>query len=122
MSEINKNPILFQYLPELQQNLPWKPLGQFPTPIRKLDGLGYQNLWIKQDNLSSNVYGGNKIRKLEFALAAALAQNKNHVVTMGAIGTNHGLATAIFCQKLGLKCTLLLFKQPVTRDVKEKLL
>ena len=103
MSEVNKIPTLFRYFPELQQNLPWKPLGQFPTPIRKLDGLGYINLWIKQDNLSSNVYGGNKIRKLEFALAAALAQKKKHVVTMGAIGTNHGLATAIFCEKLGLK-------------------
>jgi D-cysteine desulfhydrase len=122
MSEINKIPVLFRYFPELQQNLPWKPLGQFPTPIRKLDGLEYNNLWIKQDNLSSNVYGGNKIRKLEFALAAALDQKKKHVVTMGAIGTNHGLATAIFCQKLGLKCSLLLFKQPVTHDVKEKML
>jgi D-cysteine desulfhydrase len=62
MSEKNKIPILFQYIPELQQNLPWKSLGQFPTPIRKLDGLGYNNLWIKQDNLSSNVYGGNTKR------------------------------------------------------------
>ena len=122
MSEINAIPFLFRYFPGLQQNLPWKPLGQFPTPIRKLDSLDFNNLWIKQDNLSSTVYGGNKIRKLEFALAAALDQNKKHVITMGAIGTNHGLATAIFCQKLGLKCTLLLFKQPVTRDVKEKML
>ena len=122
MSEINKIPILFRYFPELQPNLPWQSLGQFPTPTRKLDGLGYNNLWIKQDNLSSDIYGGNKIRKLEFALAAALDQKKEHVVTMGAIGTNHGLATAIFCRKLGLKCTLLLFRQPVTHDVKVKML
>ena len=122
MSETNTIPSLFHYYPELQPNLPWKPLGQFPTPIRKIDGLGYNNLWIKQDNLSSSVYGGNKIRKLEFALAAALDQNKKHVVTMGALGTNHGLATAIFCEKLGLKCTLLLFRQPITPDVKQKLL
>ena len=122
MSDTNQNPSLFQYIPELTHNLPWKPLGQFPTPIRKLDDLGYDNLWLKQDNLSSSVYGGNKIRKLEFALAAALDQNKKRVVTMGALGTNHGLATAIFCEKLGLKCTLLLFRQPITRDVKQKLL
>jgi D-cysteine desulfhydrase len=37
-------------------------------------------------------------------------------------GTNHGLATAIFAEKLGIGCTLLLFKQPLNRDVKEKLL
>jgi len=122
MSDRFKQPILIQNFPELQQKLPWMQLGEFPTPVRKLNQLGFQNLWIKQDNLSSQIYGGNKIRKLEFVLADALNQNKKHVVTMGAIGTNHGLATAIFCQKLKLHCTLLLFRQPINRDIKEKIL
>ncbi len=122
MSDRCKQPILIQNFPELQQKLPWIQLGEFPTPVRKLDQLGFQNLWMKQDNLSSQIYGGNKIRKLEFVLADALNQKKKHVITMGAIGTNHGLATAIFCQKLRLQCTLLLFRQPISRDVKEKIL
>lgn len=122
MPERHQQPVLFQNFPELQQNIPWIRLGDLPTATRKLDQLGYNNLWIKQDNLSSQIYGGNKIRKLEFALADALNQNKKHVVTMGGLGTNHGLATAIFTRKLGLSCTLLLFRQPITRDVKEKML
>jgi hypothetical protein len=48
MSEMNKIPSLFQHFPELEQNLPWKPLGQFPTPIRKLDGLGYDFSEVSQ--------------------------------------------------------------------------
>jgi D-cysteine desulfhydrase len=55
-------------------------------------------------------------------LAEALAQHKKKVVTMGGIGTNHGLATAIFCRHLGLACRLLLFNQPVTKYVKQNLL
>ena len=64
------------------------------------------------------MYGGNKVRKLEFILAEARKRNTRHIVTFGGIGTNHGLATAIFCDRLGIDCTLLLFRQPVTGHVK----
>ncbi len=53
-----------------------------------------------------------KVRKLEFVLADAIRKGKDRVVTMGGIGTNHGLATAVFCKKLGIACTLILFYQP----------
>ncbi len=52
--------------------------------------------------MSSLVYGGNKIRKLEFILGQARKRNAAHVITFGGIGTNHGLATAVFCEKLGI--------------------
>ena len=81
-----------------------------------------ENLWIKRDDMSSAVYVGNKLRKLEFILAAAKQRNAAHIVTFGGIGTNHGLATAIFCEKLGVRCTLLLFCQPVTADVQQNLI
>jgi D-cysteine desulfhydrase len=84
--------------------------------------LGYENLWIKRDDLSSPVYGGNKVRKLEFILAEARKRNARHIVTFGGIGSNHGLATAIFCDRLGIDCTLLLFRQPVTEQVRQNLL
>jgi D-cysteine desulfhydrase len=99
----------------------WISLGDFPTPIQPLSGLGVENLWIKRDDLSSSVYGGNKVRKLEFILAAAKRRKAEHVITLGGIGTNHGLATAIFCRQLGMACTLLLFWQPVTPHVQENL-
>jgi 1-aminocyclopropane-1-carboxylate deaminase/D-cysteine desulfhydrase-like pyridoxal-dependent ACC family enzyme len=113
---------LFKYYPELEGAFPRVPLGNFPTPVQRLTHLGHDNLWIKRDDLSSGIYGGNKVRKLEFILADALKKGCNMVITMGGIGTNHGLASAIFCQKLGLKCRLLLFNQPVNSYVKRNML
>lgn len=115
-------PPLFKAYPELAENTPWISLGVFPTPAGKLDNLGFENLWIKREDKSSPVYGGNKIRKLEFILGEAGKRKTNHIITFGGIGTHHGLATAIFCKQLGVKCTLLLFRQPVTEGVKKNLL
>ena len=115
-------PFLFRNYPELKQKIAWLPLGTLPTPVHQLHRLGYENLWIKRDDLSSPVYGGNKVRKLEFILAEARKRNTRHIVTFGGIGTNHGLATAIFCDRLGIDCTLLLFRQPVTGYVRRNLL
>jgi len=112
---------LYDVFPALQK-LPRVAIGNFPTPVQKLTSLGHDNLWIKRDDMSSALYGGNKVRKLEFTLAEAIVTGKKKVVTMGGIGTNHGLATAIFCKHLGLGCRLLLFWQPVTEYVKRNLL
>lgn len=115
-------PPLFKTYPELEGALPRVPLGNFPTPVRRLSHLGHDSLWFKNDGLSSEIYGGNKVRKLEFALADALKKHCNKVITMGGIGTNHGLATAVFCHQLGLSCRLLLFDQPVNTYVKRNML
>lgn len=113
---------LFKHYPELEGALPRVTLGNFPTPVQRLSHLGHGNLWIKRDDLSSGIYGGNKVRKLEFVLADALKKGCNRVITMGGIGTNHGLASAIFCHELGLKCRLLLFNQPLNSYVKRNML
>ncbi len=112
---------LFKEYSDLGENLPRIELADLPTPVHKLDHIGIQDLWIKRDDFSSPVYGGNKIRKLEFILAEVKKMGKDQVFTMGGIGTNHGLATAIFCHELGLKCSLVLFKQPVTSYVQKNL-
>ncbi|MCP4666266.1 MAG: pyridoxal-phosphate dependent enzyme [Deltaproteobacteria bacterium] len=121
MSKAKGYPSLFKYYPELDKKLPWVRLASLPTPVQKLHHLGFDNLWVKRDDHSSPVYGGNKVRKLEFLLADAKKKNRKRVITFGAIGTNHGLATAIFSRNLGLDCTLLLFWQPVTGNVKQNL-
>ena len=115
-------PVLFREYPELEENTPRISLGAFPTPVQRLNQMGYPNLWIKRDDISSPVYGGNKIRKLEFILGEARRRKTTHIITFGGIGTNHGLATAIFCEQLGINCTLLLFRQPITAGVKQNLL
>ncbi len=121
-SDASTRPILFREYPELEKEIPWISLGTYPTPIRQLQRLGDGNLWIKRDDLSSPIYGGNKIRKLEFILANAKRRNTRQVITFGGIGTNHGLATAIFCSHLDITCKLLLFWQPVTAHVQQNLL
>ena len=112
----------FKHYPELEGSIPRVPLGNFPTPVQRLSQLGHDNLWIKRDDLSSGTYGGNKVRKLEFVLADAIKKGRDRVITMGGIGTNHGLATALFCHELGLQCKLLLFHQPVNSYVKRNML
>jgi len=114
-------PVLYDYYPELQEHLSWMQLGTLPTPVHRLTRFSHENLWIKRDDQTSTIYGGNKVRKLEFLLADAVRRKKSEVFTLGGIGTNHGLATAIFSQRLGLPCTLYLFSQPVTRYVLQNL-
>ena len=115
-------PALFEEYPELSHKLAWMSLGDFPTPVEPLKHCGYENLWIKREDLSSSLYSGNKTRKLEFIMADVIAKRRKKVVTIGGIGTNHGLATAIYCNRLGLGCRLLLFYQPVTSYVKQNML
>ncbi len=61
---------LFEKYPALEKHLPWISLANWPTPVHKLENLGnavgYPNIWIKRDDKSSEFYGGNKVRKLEF--------------------------------------------------------
>lgn len=115
-------PPLFKHYPELEEQFPRLDFGIYPTPVERLSHLGRENVWIKREDYSSCLYGGNKVRKLEFVLADALKKGRNRVITMGGIGSNHGLATAIFCREAGLQCRLLLFRQPLNDYVKQNML
>jgi D-cysteine desulfhydrase len=82
-----------------------------PTPITKrraLDELLGVDVWIKRDDATGGAEAGNKVRKLEFLLADALARGANTVLTCGGIQSNHARATALACAELGLACVLFL--------------
>jgi D-cysteine desulfhydrase len=117
---------LERWLPELRGRFPRVPLTDLPTRVHRLDRLaheiGLDELWIKRDDESGRLYGGNKPRKLEFVLADALAQRRAAVLTFGGIGTHHGLATTLCARRVGLRSILLLVGQPVTEHVRECLL
>jgi D-cysteine desulfhydrase len=81
-----------------------------------------EDLFIKRDDISSSPYGGNKVRKLEFLLADAKARGAVRVITSGAAGSNHALATALYAKKAGLSATLILFDQPPSAGIAENLL
>ncbi len=112
--------------PTLRGRLPRVCLTQLPTRAHRLqrlgDDLGVAQLWVKRDDESGALYGGNKPRKLEFLLGAALAAGRRTVLTFGGIGTHHGLATAICARAVGLRAILVLLRQPVTEHVRHCLL
>ncbi|UCF69310.1 MAG: pyridoxal-phosphate dependent enzyme [Acidobacteriota bacterium] len=117
-----KTPLFHRFLPELDPRLAWVALAELPTPVQRVRCVGDAQLWIKRDDKTSSEYGGNKTRKLEFSLGEALQQKRTHVVTLGALGTHHGLATSIFAKKLGLACSIILFDQPPSPHVLQNLL
>jgi L-cysteate sulfo-lyase len=70
--------------------------------------LGGPELYIKRDDQTGLATGGNKTRKLEFLLAEALAQDCDHLVTMGSAQSNHARQTAAAAARHGLGCSLVL--------------
>lgn len=88
------------------------PLAQLPTPLERADRLsaawGGPTIWVKRDDLSGFGLSGNKVRKLEYHLAAAQRLGHTSVITCGAVQSNHCRATALASAKLGLRCILLL--------------
>jgi len=109
---------LFRRWPELIDSLPHIPLADLPTPVERLDRLSEAmgaELWIKRDDRSSSLYGGNKVRKLEFLLADALASGAKRVWTIGPAGSHHVLALARFSKNLGLSCSAVTFPEYETR-------
>lgn len=108
--------LLFERFPALR-SLPHIELAHgSPTAIEPLTGLckawDLPNLFIKREDQLSELYGGNKVRKLEFLLADAQTRGKRAVLTTGAIGSHHALATALFAAELGMRATLILVPQP----------
>ncbi|MEP7361693.1 MAG: pyridoxal-phosphate dependent enzyme [Acidobacteriota bacterium] len=88
-------------------------LGHFPTPLVPMPRLqaevgSKQPLWIKHDDYSGPGFGGNKVRKLEYELAAARAAGATDVLTTGGLRSNHCRATAALAAQLGLRCHLVL--------------
>ena len=96
--------------------LPLAGIAQLPTPVEEFAGHAVERvgeLAIKRDDLTSAAYGGNKVRKLDFLLGDALAKGAKSVLTFGAYGSNHALATAVHARALGLEPHVVLSPQAV---------
>lgn len=117
-------PHLHQLYPELADTLPHIALGSGPTPVRQLSAIDScgADLWVKDDGEFGNGgWGGNKVRKLEWLLPEARRRGRDTIVTVGALGTNWGLATALYGREYGLKTVLALIDQPVDEHVRAQL-
>jgi D-cysteine desulfhydrase len=82
-----------------------------PTALEKLERLSEwagRDIYVKRDDTTPLAMGGNKLRKLEYLAADALAQGADTLITAGAIQSNHVRQTAALAAKLGLGCVALL--------------
>ncbi len=115
---------LFRAYPGLVDQIARYPVLSGPTPVESLDleGIPDDQLFVKRDDHCSPQIGGNKPRKLEFVVGSALARRARRLVTTGGLGTHHGLATTIVGRDAGLATTLVLVRQPLTREVQQLLL
>jgi 1-aminocyclopropane-1-carboxylate deaminase/D-cysteine desulfhydrase-like pyridoxal-dependent ACC family enzyme len=119
---------LFREYPTLEKTIPIERIANLPTPITECSNLEqvlhHNALYVKDDGLTgpNGLYGGNKVRKLEFLLGDAQRHNAKTIVTYGCFGTNHGLATACYAHELGYDCILMLKPQPNTAVVRQNLL
>lgn len=88
-------------------------LGSYPTPLVPLAGAAVNaDLWVKDDGRTATTYGGNKVRKLERLLDVALRRRARRILTIGAAGSHHVLATCVYAQRLELPTCAVLTPQP----------
>lgn len=117
---------LFKSYPALKERVGYISLGTLPTSIQKLEKLGslvgHQNLYIKKDNESGALFGGNKVRKLEFLFGDALAHGAKGILTVGYAGSNHTCATAMYAHEIGLRCICMHLPQLPTAYARRNIL
>jgi len=83
-----------------------------PSPVHRLERLsehlgGKVDIWAKREDCNSGLaYGGNKVRKLEYLAADALAQGCDTLVSIGGVQSNHTRQVAAVAAHLGLRCVL----------------
>lgn len=114
---MTSNEYLSSQFPLLGMKLPKMPLASLPTPVAEARirmSCGERRLSIKYDNVTGSLYGGNKIRKLEYIFPLAFAKGCQRIATFGAAGSNHALATALYAKQAGLECTCFLSHQAKT--------
>ncbi len=112
-------PWLQRRFPDLTETLPHLALSERPTPVRELTGLG---IWVKEDGaFGAGGWGGNKVRKLEWLIPDAKRRGRRAILTFGGLGTNWGLATALYSREHGLATALALVDQPIDDHVRAQL-
>ncbi len=117
---------LFEHYPLLKENFPYVSLGEFPTPVERLERLGQAinapHLYAKHEDLSGKLSGGNKVRALEFLLGDALRGDNKYVVAGGFPASCQALAQAIYARQFGIKSLAILFPQASSEQGRRHLL
>jgi 1-aminocyclopropane-1-carboxylate deaminase/D-cysteine desulfhydrase-like pyridoxal-dependent ACC family enzyme len=113
------------------QRLPRVPLAHLPTPLEELPRLSKllsaprragPKVFIKRDDCTGLVFGGNKTRHNELLFGHALEQRAEMFVWGAGVQSNNCRQTAAACAKLGLGCHLVLSRDGFPEDVQGNLL
>jgi 1-aminocyclopropane-1-carboxylate deaminase/D-cysteine desulfhydrase-like pyridoxal-dependent ACC family enzyme len=108
------------------RRLPRVDLAHLPTPLEEVpnfaDHLNGPRIFLKRDDCTGLLFGGNKTRHNEFILADALQQGCDMVVWGASVQSNNCRQTAAACARLGLECRLFLNKDGKTPAVQGNLL
>lgn len=98
-------------------------LAELPTPVERAPWLddARGEVWIKRDDLSSPLYGGGKVRKLEWSLANPPFDDMGPVTSVGGAGSNHLVALALFLRRLDRRLHAIVFEQPFSEHARTNL-
>jgi D-cysteine desulfhydrase len=114
---------LFVHVPRLASEISVVDLGTLPTRVEPLSHLipefAKSEGYVKRDDQSADVYGGNKVRTLEFLFGQALRQGAQRIYSTGAFGSNHAAATVLHAERVGLQSGAILFPQPPSGAARE---
>lgn len=105
---------------------PRVPLAVLPTPLIRVPrleaALGSPPLYVKRDDLSGFVFGGTKVRALEYVLGDARTRGCDVLVVGGGPGSSFAPAAAAAARVVGLDCVAVLYGHPGARHVNLSLL
>ena len=108
-------------LPRVAEQCPRVPLGNWPTPIHPLECVGRAAVYVKREDQSSEIYGGNKIRCLETTFARCQRRGIRRVWGIGAWGSHQAVAIALHGPRAGFETGALLVPQPPSPAAAENL-
>ncbi len=91
------------------EGIPRVSIGKYPTRIERAG-----DFWVKREDECGDVFGGNKVRKLELIFEEARARAAKTLVTFGSLGSSHVAATASYAPRFGFELEALLFPEPMT--------
>jgi L-cysteate sulfo-lyase len=111
----------------IANRLPRVRLAHLPTPLEEAPRFaaklgGGVRVFIKRDDCTGLLLGGNKARHNEFLLGDAVAQGADVVVWGAGVQSNNCRQTAAGCAKLGIECQLILSKKHYKTEVQGNLL
>jgi len=87
-------------------------LAHLPTPLQKMENLSKllngPQLYIKRDDMTGLLLGGNKARKLEFLMGNAIQKGVDLIITAGRTQSNWAAQATAAARKLGMEAFLVL--------------